>query len=186
MASLTCGSALTASSSPSPTFSGDCYGARGAATERRLPRRGCRSSCLARTSLLEYKSGIAVSSFSPMHPVPPLQEMREIRKSPPLWFCSLAAPLRYVPGHGPYAAAVHTCRRGGSKVLPGPLLFMLVGLHDTAMAGAPCGCSKGRAPHRYRAEFSHLSSLPMRAGNLSASLHAPMAASPVGSSDAAT
>jgi hypothetical protein len=86
MASLTCGSALTASSSPSPTFSGDCYGAMGAATECRLPRRGSRSSCLARTSLLEYKSSIAVSSFSPMHPVPPLQEMREIRKSPPpLW-----------------------------------------------------------------------------------------------------
>jgi hypothetical protein len=35
------------------------------ATERRLPCRGSRSSCLARTSLLEYKSGVAVSSFSP-------------------------------------------------------------------------------------------------------------------------
>ena len=35
------------------------------ATEHRLPCRGSRSSCLARTSLLEYKSGVAVSSFSP-------------------------------------------------------------------------------------------------------------------------
>jgi hypothetical protein len=36
-----------------------------AATECRLPCQGSRSSCLARTSLLEYKSGVAVSSFSP-------------------------------------------------------------------------------------------------------------------------
>jgi hypothetical protein len=65
-----------------------------AATERRLPRRGSRSSCLARTSLLEYKLGVAVSSFSPtqctqFHHCKRCERIEEI------------AAVRYSRGHRP-------------------------------------------------------------------------------------